>query len=47
MILEVCERTVVLDAGRVAADGRSEEILRDRALLESHGLELPLGVARE
>jgi cobalt/nickel transport system ATP-binding protein len=45
MILDVCERTLILEAGRVVADGPSREILTDRALLESHGLELPLGVA--
>jgi len=45
MILEVCGRTVLLDGGRVAADGPSAEILADRTLLESHGLELPLGLA--
>ncbi|MCX5672973.1 MAG: ABC transporter ATP-binding protein [Planctomycetota bacterium] len=45
LILEVCQRTVVIDAGRVAADGPSAEILGNRELLESHGLELPLGLA--
>jgi cobalt/nickel transport system ATP-binding protein len=47
LILEVCERTVVLDAGRVAADGPSRDILSDRTLLESHGLELPLCLAAQ
>jgi cobalt/nickel transport system ATP-binding protein len=47
LILEVCERTVVLDAGRVAADGPSGHILSDRTLLESHGLELPLCLAAQ
>lgn len=45
LILEVCQRTVVIDAGRVAADGPSAGILSNRELLESHGLELPLGLA--
>jgi len=45
LILEVCQRTVIIDAGRVAADGPSREILGSRELLESHGLELPLGLA--
>ena len=45
LILDVCERTVLVDAGRVVADGPSREILNDRQLLESHGLELPLAVA--
>jgi cobalt transport protein ATP-binding subunit len=38
---ELCARVVVLDGGRIAADGPAEVILRDRALLEAHGLELP------
>jgi cobalt/nickel transport system ATP-binding protein len=45
MILDVCGRTVLLDGGRVAADGPSEEILGQKEFLESHGLELPLAVA--
>jgi len=42
LVLELCGRTIVLEGGRVAADGRTAEILRDRALLERCGLELPL-----
>jgi len=45
LILEVCGRTVVMDAGRVVADGPSAAVLGDRTMLESHGLELPLAVA--
>jgi cobalt transport protein ATP-binding subunit len=39
---EHCRRAVLLADGRVAADGPAGEILTDRALLERHGLELPL-----
>ena len=45
-ILDTCERTVLIDEGKIIADGRSEEILRDKALLEEHGLELPLSLSR-
>ncbi len=45
-ILDTCERTVLIDEGKIIADGRSEEILRDKALLEGHGLELPLSLNR-
>ena len=44
MILDICSRVILLDRGRVIADGRSEDILRDRELLESHSLELPLSL---
>jgi len=45
MILEVCRRTLVMDAGRIVEDGPSHELLSNRDLLESHGLELPLSLA--
>ena len=38
---EVCERIVILDQGRLVADGPIDVILRDDTLLESHGLEDP------
>ena len=42
MILDTCERVILLSGGRIAADGRAEEILRDQRLLEENRLELPL-----
>jgi len=44
LVFDLCERTVVLHGGRVAADGETERILRDGALLGRYGLELPLSV---
>lgn len=44
MVLEVCPRTVLLDAGKVIADGPSREILDDADLMEAHGLERPLSL---
>ncbi|MCR5671081.1 MAG: energy-coupling factor ABC transporter ATP-binding protein [Butyrivibrio sp.] len=41
-ILDTCERTVLLDEGRIIADGKTEDILHDKELLQSHGLELPI-----
>lgn len=41
LVLELCSRTIVMDDGRVVADGPTEGILRDGALLEAHGLEMP------
>jgi cobalt/nickel transport system ATP-binding protein len=41
---ELCERAVILSGGRIVADGRCADILRDDALLAAHDLELPLGL---
>lgn len=46
MILDTCSRVILLDHGHVIADGKTDEILRDRQLLESHSLELPLSLSR-
>ncbi len=40
---ELCERAVILAAGRVVADGDCREILADEELLAEHDLELPAG----
>lgn len=45
--LQLCERAVILDAGRVAADGPTAEILADPELLQQHRLELPFGFSLE
>lgn len=42
MIMDTCDRVILLSAGEVAADGPADRILRDRALLEANRLELPL-----
>jgi cobalt/nickel transport system ATP-binding protein len=41
--LELCERAVIVDGGRVVADGTTPEILSDDSLLRSHRLEMPFG----
>lgn len=41
MVAELFERIVVLDGGRVVADGPTAQIMTDSALLEAHGLEAP------
>ena len=41
MVLEIFPRTIVLDQGRVVADGPSEAVLNDANLLAAHGLEKP------
>jgi len=41
MVRDLLPRTVILDEGKVVADGPTSAILGDIALLEQHGLELP------
>ena len=41
MILDSCQRVILLSHGKIAADGPAERILRDQALLEANRMELP------
>lgn len=41
MILDLCARTLVLDGGRLIADGPTRDLLSDETLMERHGLEKP------
>lgn len=41
MAVELCPRAIVLDGGRVVADGRTADLLADEALMLAHGLEKP------
>ena len=42
LVLDLCERTIVLHQGRVAADGPTREIFADERLLLDNHLEKPL-----
>ena len=49
MILDTCQRVILLSHGQIAADGDAQTILRDKALLEANRMELPFclqGMAR-
>ncbi|MHC5060338.1 MAG: energy-coupling factor ABC transporter ATP-binding protein [Planctomycetota bacterium] len=37
----LCERAVLIDAGRVIADGDARKIMSDADLMQTHGLEVP------
>lgn len=41
MVLDICTRAVILNQGKITADGQAEDILRNRDLLEQNNLELP------
>ena len=45
MILDTCDRVILISGGEIAADGSAEKILRDQALLERHRMELPFCLA--
>lgn len=45
-VLDTCKRTILMAEGRIICEGPTEEILRNKELLEAHGLELPLSCFR-
>ncbi len=46
MILQTCDRAILLDHGRLIADGPVKELLIDAELMEKHGLEVPYSLRR-
>ena len=40
-VLETCDRALLLDCGRIVADGSPTELLGDKHLMAAHGLETP------
>lgn len=44
MILDTCDRVILLSDGQIAADGSTQDILNNRVLLERHRMELPLSL---
>lgn len=46
MILDTCQRVILLSHGRIAADGNADTILRDKNLLETNRMELPFCLQR-
>ena len=45
-VMDTCERTILIDDGRIIADGATDVILKDEKLLTTHSLELPLSLSR-
>lgn len=44
LILDLCSRVIVLNHGRIQADGPPAKILSQASFLEQHGLEVPLSL---
>lgn len=42
MVREIFPRTIIMDEGRVVADGLTEDLMSNSELLEAHGLEMPM-----
>ncbi len=42
MILDTCDKTILISKGKIIKEGNTENILSDKNLLEENGLELPL-----
>jgi len=41
MVCELFPRMVIMDEGAIVADGPTDRLMNDAALLEAHGLERP------
>ena len=44
-IWDTCGHVILMNGGRIIRDGKAEEILSDKELLEENGLELPLSLS--
>lgn len=45
-VLDACPRVLVLDQGKLVADGAAQDILADELLMDRHGLEVPWRLRR-
>lgn len=46
MVMDLCERTIIIKDGVIISDGPTEEILTNKKMLERSDLELPLSLQR-
>lgn len=44
LVLSLCTRTVLLDRGKIRADGETKKLLGDPDLMSAHGLEVPMSL---
>ena len=47
LVLDVCPRVLLLDAGKKVAEGPTATVLGDAALMSAHGLEVPYRLLRK
>lgn len=46
LILEVCDRVIVMNKGKIVADGIPEKIMSDEKLMRENNLEIPPSLSR-
>jgi cobalt/nickel transport system ATP-binding protein len=46
LILEVCDRVILMDEGRIITTGSPDVVMADAPLMEAHGLEKPHSLLR-
>jgi len=46
LVWQICSRVVLIDKGRIAAEGSTLDILANASLLERHGLEMPPSIIK-
>jgi len=44
MLIETCDRVLLLDKGRLVANGDPKKIFTNEKLLVNHGLEMPMAI---
>ncbi|MBO4808007.1 MAG: ABC transporter ATP-binding protein [Lachnospiraceae bacterium] len=47
MILDTCDRVILLSKGEIVADGPAREVLSNKEILEANRMELPLSLSKE
>lgn len=47
MVLEICDRVILMDQGEIITQGKPFELLADKELIEKHGLEVPPSLAMQ
>jgi cobalt/nickel transport system ATP-binding protein len=44
LVLDVCSRTILMDRGKIWAEGETRSMLANAELMDAHGLEVPLSL---
>lgn len=47
MVLELCDKVILLNKGKIIKNAKTMEVLKDKKLMESNGLEVPLSIRKQ